>query len=226
MVSEALITAGLGRLPSIDFRDGRFPARAALPVISTRTYRYWNAAQWWGDQGMTSQCVAYAWTHWLEDGPVTHNNVAPPMVQPAAVYDAAQLIDEWPGQDYDGTSVRAGAKVLVAQGLIKEYRWCYTLHEMVQWLLENGPLVVGTNWYTGMFNAPGNEGEPLSVTGSVAGGHAYVLNGVNTRTRLIRLKNSWGREWGHDGFAYLRFEDAARLLAEWGECCAAVEVNT
>jgi len=224
MVNPLLETRGLGRLPALDPRDQGFRAAAALTVPSTRTSRYWNASGWWGDQGATPQCVAYAWTHLMEDGPVTHSLTPAPLMVPRDFYNECQLHDEWEGTDYAGTSVRAGAKVLHVKRLIKEYRWAMTLDEIVQWLLEKGPVVAGTNWYSSMFDAPGGV-SPLTVAGSVVGGHAHKWDGVNTRTRLIRMKNSWGRDWGNDGFAYLRFEDAERLLREWGEVCCAVEAT-
>jgi len=214
---------GLGRLYAPDPRDANFPMRAALPSApSTRTYRYWNANGWWGDQGQTSQCVAYAWAHWLEDGPVSQRGVAP-ILNPAAIYHDAQLVDEWPGEDYDGTSVRAGAKVLKTAGFITEYRWATRLEEIVAALLDVGPVVVGFSWYQEMFEP--DEAGLIHIGGSLAGGHAFVLDGISTPHKLIRMKNSWGREWGKNGFAYLAFEDVDHLLQEDGEACLATEIR-
>src|SRR5215217_2541716 len=109
---------GLGRLASVDERDKAFPLRALLPArASTRVWRYWNTQGWRGDQGETSQCVGYAWTHWLHAGPTTQPKPAP-IVRPQDVYMGAQRVDEWPGEDYEGTSVRAGAKALQARGFV------------------------------------------------------------------------------------------------------------
>lgn len=218
-----MTSRSLGRLHIPDPRDSAYPVRTLLPARSGRVYRYWENDGWWGDQGWTSQCVAYAWTHWLEDGPVPQDGPAP-CVDPAAIYREAQKIDEWPGEDYEGTSVRAGAKVLQALGYIREYRWAYTLEDVVAVLLELGPVVVGTAWYDSMFDP--HPDETLRIRGKrPVGGHAYLLNGVNTKTERVRLKNSWGRSWGVDGHAYLRFGDLARLLREDGEACLAVEVE-
>ena len=213
---------GLGRLPASDARDTRFriaPLLAAVPI--ERDFRYWWPGGWSGDQGNTPQCVGFAWTHWLEDGPRTRP--APgPEVDPAGVYRDAQLIDEWPGEDYDGTSVRAGAKVLEARGFIREYRWAWDLDTLVRAVLTTSPVVVGTNWYYGM-DTPDAEGR-LRLTGGVAGGHAYEISGVNRRRARARMKNSWGPEWGNNGSAWIAFEDLERLILEDGEVCLAVEV--
>jgi hypothetical protein len=214
---------GLGRRFAPDPRDANFPMRAALPTApSTRTYRYWNANGWWGNQLDTPQCVAYAWAHWLEDGPVPQSGVAP-ILHPQGIYEEAQLVDEWPGEDYDGTSVRAGAKVLKNAGFVSEYRWATKLEEVVAALLDVGPVVVGFNWYEDMFTP--DEAGLIHLGGALVGGHGFVLDGISTPHKLFRMKNSWGRDWGHDGFAYLAFEDVDHLLHEDGEACLAVEVR-
>jgi Cysteine protease len=214
---------GLGRRFAPDPRDANFPMRTALPAApSTRTYRYWNANGFWFDQGDQPICVGAAWCHWLEDGPVTQRGSAP-VLRPLEIYAAAQKVDEWPGEDYGGTSVRAGAKVLQARGFITEYRWASTIQEIVAALLDVGPVVVGTNWYADMFEP--DEAGLLHIGGGLAGGHAYVLDGISMPHKLIRMKNSWGRGWGKDGFAYLAFEDVDDLLHEDGEAALAVEIR-
>lgn len=218
---------GLGRKPAEDERDTGFLMSSIVdeqPRADYLRYRYWWTGGWWGNQGRTPQCVAYAWLHYLEDGPITWAPRAPgegPVVPAETVYHNAQRVDEWPGENYDGTSVRAGAKVLQQMGYIGEYRWAWRVEDIVKALKQWGPVVFGSEWTQDMFE-PG-EDEILSVDGRIVGGHAYLLNGVNTSTGLVRIKNSWGRNWGRRGHAYIRLEDLDRLLSHGGEACIATE---
>jgi hypothetical protein len=212
---------GLGRELKIDERDKKYliENRLTLPK-TTLTQRYWDDNGWWGDQGKTSQCVGYAWAHFIDDGPIKHLGPKP-NTNPTLIYREAQKIDEWPGENYEGTSVRAGAKFLKKENKIGSYLWAYNLDTLIKTVLTQGPVVVGTNWYNGMFY-PDRNGL-IKISGRNMGGHAYVINGVDTRKQLFRIKNSWGRSWGVKGSAYISFANMQRLIRENGEICLAVE---
>ena len=186
------------------------------------TSKYWNDNGWWGNQGSTPQCVGYAWAHWVEDGPVEHGGI-PPIIPPQIIYSEAQKIDEWPGENYNGTSVRAGVKYLQNTNKVLSYYWAYDVNTLIDTVFRLGPVVVGTYWYSGMFYPDSNG--VIRISGGIAGGHAYVINGVDKTNQLFRIKNSWGQSWGKQGHAYISFNDMSRLISMNGEICLAVENN-
>lgn len=212
----------LGRLPAPDPRDRAFRLAAILPPAPIRRWRYYWSG-FWGDQGNESSCVGFSWMHWLVSAPVTQRS-RNWTAEARNIYYQAQLVDEWEGTNYEGTSVRAGAKVLAATGFISEYRWAWDGMETIRAVLDVGPVVVGTNWYDGMFN-PDSRGH-IKPTGSVAGGHAYLIDGASLDRGLVRLKNSWGRGWGLAGRAYMTITDFSRLIAEDGEAALAAEIRS
>lgn len=214
----------LGRKYVKDDRDKNFLIESLLTTAPSRavTSKYWDSNGWWGDQGNSPQCVGYAWAHWIDDGPITHN-LPHPNINPSLIYTEAQKVDEWIGENYDGTSVRGAAKYLKSQNKISAYYWAYDLNTLTNAVLNLGPVVVGTNWYYNMF-FPDRNGL-LKVSGYLAGGHAYVINGVDTVKKQFRIKNSWGKSWGQQGHAFISFNDMSRLIKMSGEICLATEVN-
>jgi hypothetical protein len=139
------------------------------------------------------------------------------------VYKQAQKIDEFPGEDYSGTSVNAGAKVMRKIGLIKEWRWCFSVDEVIQALMR-GPVVLGIPWHYGMYEAPNGI---LTVSGQKVGGHAIVARAYSKAGTVfpdeaaIGLFNSWG-DWGDKGCAWIRVSALKTLLADQGEACVPV----
>jgi len=211
----------LGRLVKEDPRDREYPVRMLFPRRKTKlTKRVWDDSVWSGDQGQTPECVGYGTVHFLEAGPVLQNPPHP-CLNPHRLYQEAQKVDGFP-LPHDGTTVRAAMKVLKGQGYASAYHWATTLSQTIDTLLNLGPMVVGTNWYEGMFY-PTKTGL-LNLTGELAGGHCYLVMGVDTVKERFQIKNSWGMSWGLKGHAYIRFKDFARLLKEQGEAAITTEV--
>ncbi|NJL70412.1 MAG: hypothetical protein HC888_01780 [Candidatus Competibacteraceae bacterium] len=217
----------LARLAAPDHRDrlfGLMPPKAN----SDLKYKFWYTSPAY-DQGSTSQCVAYSGIKYLDSAPIRNRDFAL-NVGFSELYHRCQLIDEWPGENYDGTSVRALFKILKEMGYIQEYRWAFDIPTMVQHVLTTGPMVVGTDWHTGMYSVDGRGF--IHPTGRSNGGHAYMIKGVNTRTvcpdgtiGAFRIINSWGIDWGVNGCASISFAAFAQLLARGGDACCATEIQ-
>lgn len=214
------IMQGKGWKPGMGSRPEEYRAAEVLPRrLPGVTSRNWWPSGWWGDQGYTAECTIYSWLHVLHDGPITHRRAVEPMANPTMLYHEGQDIDGTPRRDvYSGLTSDAAAQVMLKRGFIGEYRWALTLDEMIGALLLAGPLTFGI-WWRDQMNYPDSNGYVRYAGDHYGAGHQFAVNGVNTKKRVMRCKNSWGRGWGKNGFFYMHFEDVERALDEGGEAC-------
>lgn len=209
------MTYGLGRKIEFDERSRDYNVAALLDPLRIVASKEWPCPTHL-DQGATPECVGFSWTHEINAEPV----VPVPYLDGSyadRVYHLAQTLDEWPGEDYEGTSVLAGAKAVSQFGWLLEYRWAFNLDDALSAISQLGPVVLGTNWYDDMFY-PDAEGQ-IHLGGDLAGGHAILINGIDVEHQLVRLHNSWGESWGINGDAFLSFTDLDTLLKDNGEIC-------
>jgi hypothetical protein len=215
----------LGRLRAIDERDRNYQLPRRVSAAAGLSSKHWLSRGPVLDQGDSPRCVAFAGVKWLLTHPVVNH-----ALDTGELYAECQKRDEWEGEDYDGTSVRALFKCLRDRGLVPEYRWAWDIQPVVQHLLSRGPVVVGTDWHLDMFT-PDRHGY-IWPTGPVVGGHAYMLNGVS-KERLnpdgtkgtIRIINSWGPGWAEKGRAWITIGAMDALIRAYGEACTATEVK-
>lgn len=217
--------------PHHDPRSLDFPIMGIVkPVVPHN--KAWGVPTVPLDQGQEGACVGFGWSHEALAAPVkvvfsavkaliSFGIASKPANDVARwVYHQAQKVDDQPGENYEGTSVNAGAKVMRSLGLIKSWRWCFSVDDIIQALCTTGPVVLGIPWLEGMYEAPNGI---VSATGPVVGGHcilarAYAVAGdVFPDEPAIGLFNSWGPSWGNDGQAWIRVSDLKKLLAQQGE---------
>ena len=229
---------GLGRRFAPDARD--HPMRAMLPraLAPLPTHKTWHFRGAVLDQGATGTCTAHAAAHFYRAEPIQHRHD----LDPFQLYREAVLLDEWTDNDAEaqitdntqlqwGSSGRGVVKALEARGLVKEYVWAQTLREAVEWVLTRGPVLIGTNWYDGMFN-PTREGfVKIAPNDTIAGGHETLIRGVNTTKGFALVVNSWGPRWNKaatecpDGHFLIAFEDLERLFHEDGDAVSPIETK-
>lgn len=214
--------------PMFDERSKDFPIRAAIKERPKRKNKQWRSGEIL-DQGREGACVGFGWTAEAlatpvavdltkikADVPRTGNEFA------SNLYHVAKTLDDMAGEDYEGTSVLAGAKAMEQFGLIKEYRWAFGIEDVIDAILTKGPVVLGIYWYEGMYEAP--EGI-LSVSGKIVGGHCITAVGFKTAASSVTgedtiiLQNSWGTDWGINGLAEIRVSELDKLLKNSGEAC-------
>lgn len=211
----------LGRkIAVLDPRSRRFAAVGSLladdaPIV-TKTWRRYPRAF---DQGWSSECTCYAAKGIINSGPLR------PFLERSVRlgldtterYRYAQTVDEWEGEDYDGTSVLAAAKSFKEAGLIREFRWCFGTDDLLRTVSNYGPVEIGISWYESMFDTDEAGNLIVDFDSELAGGHAIEVHGVNTSNETVTLTNSWGESWGDRGRCYMTWADLDVLLADWGE---------
>lgn len=220
----------MGRIQADDPRDASYPMRATLRTAAVRPpQKSWAFRGSPFDQGATGTCVAHACVHFLRCAPIQTAKLG---YTPFDLYREFVLLDEWTANDTEatapdsglqyGSSVRAGVKALEARGHIAQYVWAQNLSTAVDFVTEHGPIIMGTNWYDGMFNVTSDGYARIKPNDTIAGGHSYLIRAVDTRKARARVVNSW-RTWGTDSEAWISFADLERLIHEDGEACGPTE---
>jgi hypothetical protein len=167
-------------------------AVCALPIHHEDLWSWWVKM----NQGQEGACVGFAATRMM----MILNRMS---YDPRWLYTEAKKVDEWSGEDYDGTSVRAAMDVLREKG-----------HRRVR----------GTKTY------PEDSSHGIQEnrwTRSVDEVIACLKNPVVERRYAIPIANSWGNDgrrvgtsWvgsGYPHIVYLDLDVLARLLANWGD---------
>lgn len=215
----------LDRRPEFDPKSRNFPIRTLLTeeqLLTPRSYTWslpLNLQANPLDQGREGACVGFYGANELAARPVPDANITNDIA--LLLYREAQKVDEWAGENYDGTSGLGLMRVMAAWGLITEYRWAFDIMDLVRAIGYKGPAGLGIAWYTGMFR-PDIEGR-LHVTGQLEGYHQILANRVTSevysvisKRRRIYLWNSWGKVSGWP-IGWLTWDDAERLLHEQGD---------
>lgn len=171
------------------------------------------------DQGREGACVGFACTNELLSSPVrakkrVQSHQGDRFAQ-RTYRTARRLYDPWEGEDYEGTSLEAGAKVLQKKfGFVDGYEWVYSAEAVIQALLTDGPVVMCVPWFYDMYWA--DDGE-VKIGGNNVGFHAILINGYHPSrngVESLRWFNSWGPGYGVNGMAWVSVADFAEHLCD------------
>lgn len=216
----------LDRLPDPDPQDRDYPVMAVIGGQNKPVTVNWGIPEGEPvlDQGREGACVGFGCTNELRFNPVPVAGLDAKFAR-EKIYWFAQKIDQWAGgaypgasPQYEGTSVRAGIKVLQTMGYVGEYRWAFSEDELAL-AMTLGPVIIGVDWYKGMFK-PNSRGY-LRPTGGKVGGHCCLVIGLKvtapTGSGYYTIYNSWGPGWGNKGTARISRADMRKLLDDGGE---------
>ena len=188
----------------------------------------WNKMTWWTagavtDQGSEGACVGHGVTQEAMSSPVRVKLQHPDLIA-HGVYRRAQQIDEWEGEAYDGTSVRAGMLVGRDLGWWQSFYWAKNMDEL-RVALELGPVVIGVAWHESMYAT--TTAGLVVVEGPTTAGHCLLITGFspnyNRTGPRFRWRNSWGRSYGLNGNGYIAPNDLDGILFGDGNEAAVAE---
>ncbi|MBN1516629.1 C1 family peptidase [Candidatus Sumerlaeota bacterium] len=157
------------------------------------------------------------------------------------LYRLAQLHDEWPGEDYEGSSIKGAILGWANMGVCQEDLWpsddrhkneeltiqrakdarhhtigaYYRLEPKIEHfhaaLSETGALYVSAQTHAG-WNSPMNG--VIEFKSGSSGGHAFAIVGYDQDGFIIQ--NSWGTGWGKKGLAHWTYADwNENLMDAW-----------
>lgn len=202
------------------------------------------------DQGGEGSCTGFALSSAITFlNRLRHARLSNPVKAPRAsarmLYEMAKLNDQWPGEDYEGSSIRAALKGFFNNGVCSEDLAPYKEGER-NWYLNKHQAEdarkVGLGAYFRLrpqiidYHAALNEAQVIYASamvhrgwqrprrGDIApsnvteGGHAFIIVGYDDKGFLIQ--NSWGEQWGgfggRPGIARWRYEDwSANIMDAW-----------
>lgn len=222
----------LGRNVRHDSRSLSFQVEAA-PLESLKSIRHQRYIPIL-DQGNLGSCTGNAAVGCLGTGTFWTSSVVATLQGKDAIYDeqyavkvysdATKLdpyVGTYPPADTgsDGLSV---AQVLRQRGLISGFQHATSL-EAALTALSRQPVLIGSEWRHDMFR-PQPDGQVV-ITGSVDGGHEYVLDELDVDRKIVWLANSWSTRWALQGRAYLTWDALGELLDADGDCTVLTPLN-
>ncbi len=191
------------------------------------------------NQGSEGACTGFAVTKAVE---IVYwkATLKQPNLSERWVYERAKKNDEWPGANYEGSSVRGALKGLFKGGVCPEKFWPYVakkkgrakagakkeaerfkikaytrvsgMQSIRAALFQNGVVIASAMVHKGWWKP--KKVIRFNPRWAQEGGHAFVLCGYNKQGLIIA--NSWGRRWGQKGCSILTYKDAKlNLMDTW-----------
>lgn len=181
------------------------------------------------DQGFEGACTGFALAGAINL--LKQRGESTERVSARMLYEMAKRHDEWPGEDYDGSSLRGAIKGWGNMGVCSEDKWKYRatsrgtltivraedarrntigayyrirprISDFHAALNETGVITASARVHKG-WDAPKNG--KISFLKTPDGGHAFVIVGYDSEGFWVQ--NSWGPTWGNKGVALWSYED-------------------
>jgi len=186
------------------------------------------------DQGKEGACTGFglaATIHLL----LARSGQPQSRVSTRMLYEMARRHDEWPGEDYEGSSLRGALRGWHSMGVCTEKAWPYDpkktdaevtiaraeeaknitlgayfrlrphLPDYHAALCQAEVIYVSADVHGGWSNPDKGGAIKYAPNTVVDGGHAFAIVGYNEKGFWVQ--NSWGEDWGTKGLALWTYED-------------------
>jgi len=218
------------RPDTLDFRDQMFVPTLVEVPIRTDLNVYKRLEVPILDQGTEGACTGFGLAanvnYLLRKRQVVPDKVS---VSPWMLYELAKRYDEWPGENYEGSSARGAMKGWhkhgvcatglcekggrISEAALKEapkrslgayfrvnHKDLVAMHSAIA---EVGILYATAAVHTGWENVAADG--VIKKSGQILGGHAFAIVGYDEDG--LWIQNSWGPGWGQGGFARISYDD-------------------
>ncbi|MBV9922757.1 MAG: hypothetical protein JOY78_18160 [Pseudonocardia sp.] len=131
--------------------------------------------------------------------------------------DDREIPGHYPPDDTGSASLYVG-KALRARGWVATYWHGFSLTSTLGWLGRQ-PVIVGIPWLESMFTPDRQHHLVVDRRSGIAGGHEVCLDDIDPDRSLVRVCNSWGKDWprSDEGRAWLSYADLGWLLSQGGD---------
>tara|TARA_Y100001970_G_scaffold206712_1_gene251742 strand:+ start:11100 stop:12098 length:999 start_codon:yes stop_codon:yes gene_type:complete len=97
---------------------------------------------------------------------------------------------------------------------ITNYKYIDNFYDMRKWLHENGTLLTRVNVYSDLYYY--RHGIYSRETDNYRGAHALAVVGYNDIEQYWIAKNSWGDDWGLDGYIHIKYGESGMMPYAYG----------
>lgn len=187
------------------------------------------------DSGQEGATVGFAIAYAVQSALYQRGELA--TLSARGIYEAAKVYDEWPGEDYHGTSVQGGLIAARQRGVYTEEVWPYRCKAppaqlsppllkirsftklaglaSIREALGDRRVVVASINITKDFGNTHKDGL-IKIANDAAdvGMKAVTIVAYDAKSGKYKFANDWGAAWGRNGFGYLSEKDMAQLLID------------
>jgi len=224
------------RPDTMDFRDLMYvPTLIEVPThVALTDYMKYRVPVL--DQGQEGACTGFGLATVANYLLIRRRVVSDKMpVSARMFYENAKRYDEWPGEDYSGSSARGAMKGWHKHGVCAEKDWPYKLAKKdpqgmtdartsaarrrplgAYFRVNHKDLIamhaaiaeVGVLYATASVHEGWNDVGAkglIQQSPSITGGHAFAI--VAYDAEGFWIQNSWGTDWGRKGFCHISYDD-------------------